>query len=226
MRAQEERGGAVGTVQIERVHGVPRRMIGGNPERLEVVVLEFHLRPLDHVEPHRGEGRNDGPLGSRDRMESAEGKRTSRQTDVERRQIPGPARLQLGLLRLQRLPEPVLRVIQQPAGRGPPGGVESAERSQRQHEPRFAPQVFGAPRLDVALPAEARERPDRLRHLLGREQGIRMGDGHKRTPKQAGWRTERAPATLPVSAGSFFILPAINPARGGLRALTDSAAGM
>ena len=150
-----ERRLAVAAFEVERVHRVPRGVVRRDPESFEVVVLEFDLGSLDHVEPHRSEGGHDGALRPRDGMKSAGRKRAPGKTHVERCQILCPTGLHFGLFHLQGLTEAGLRIVQQPTDGGPAGGIETSEDAKRKNESRLSSEVLGSPYLNVPLLVEA-----------------------------------------------------------------------
>ena len=85
-------------VDPERVPHVAGRVIGGDAQRLEVVVVPLDLGPLGDLEAHVLEGAQDVAQGLRDRVETAEGERRPRQSDVQPLALDEPARR--GLVRV------------------------------------------------------------------------------------------------------------------------------
>ena len=69
----------------DRVPHVAGRVIGGDAQTVEVVALQFDIRPLDDVEAHVAEDALHRAAGDRDRVERALGLTAARQGDIDSR---------------------------------------------------------------------------------------------------------------------------------------------
>ena len=138
----------VGIGGVEGIPHVPRRVMGGHVEQLEVQLVRLHVRAVIDLEAHLGEDGVDLPQGLGGDVESAGGDRAARQGHIYplRRQRP------LQLLPFEGLgpglvggPKGGLHLVGPPTGQGPLLGRQPAHAPQQLREPPLPTQVRRAP---------------------------------------------------------------------------------
>jgi hypothetical protein len=127
-------GGAPASPQVERVHHLPRGMLGRDVERGEVVPVVLDVRPLGDRETHLAEDRGQLVDGLADRVHAAIGQRARRQRDVDA--LARQPRIQLGLGKADapRLDQPGDLVLGQIERRAAGLALVGLDRAQRLHQ--------------------------------------------------------------------------------------------
>ena len=151
MRGRRPAGARHRSVQIKRVLHVTRGVVRRHVERFEVVIVVFHLRALEDLEPHGPEDRLDLLADQGEGVTPSERRLASRQGDVHAPGRPGR--------RLQRLPpvrERLLdRAFQRVGGLAERGSVRGGCAGHRLHQRRqcalFSPEIPVPHRLQVLI---------------------------------------------------------------------------
>ena len=144
---------AVDPRHIERVHVLPRRMVGGNVQRPEIAPVILDIRPLGDRKPHRPENRRHLFNRPADRMDQPASSQQRRQRHIH--PLPRQPRLQRRPLqhhppRLDRPAQRVLQLIQRRPPRPLLLGRHLAQLLQQRGQRTIAPQHGNAHRIPGA----------------------------------------------------------------------------
>ena len=155
-------------LHVEGIHQLAGGVVLGDPQSLEIVVVELHFRPLDDRVSLRDEGVDDVPLRLGNRMAPPGGERTRREGDVdtaERLSGPDSRFRELGNFRAIRLLELGLESVR---GLDPPSAARRS-RDRRESGERRQSRSCGRGTRSSSPPSAARPRhgPETPRRLGG-----------------------------------------------------------